>query len=212
MVDGYFLMPIIIFISNLASYYGPKLDMKYGVKKCIALTILLVWIAHILLLISTKLYIVYFAMIVFGIGIGFGYMAVMRNAWLYFPNQKGLISGLILYGYGVSALVFTSISDSIINPDYEKSDPHSGFFSKEIANRTYQFILVLNVFLAVLSVFGYIMIFDYYRDIAAEDKDLLNLDPNEKSKVIVDPIKQVFSKWQIWQIIIMNFCTLCNGI
>ena len=161
LVDGYFLMPIIIFISNIATYFGPKIDAKIGVKKCVSLTLVMVVLAHLMLLSTTKLSMVYCAMIIFGVAIGFSYMAVMRNAWLYFPDKKGLISGVILFGYGLSALIFTWVSASIVNPKFEKVSAN-GFFAPEIANRTYNFIFALNVILVAMSIIGYLMIFDYY--------------------------------------------------
>ena len=138
LVDGYFLMPIIAFVSNIATYFGPKIDSKIGIKKCLMLTLVMVTLSHIILLYTTKLSFVYFAMIVFGIAIGFSYMGVMKNAWLYFPESKGLISGIILFGYGLSALIFTWISDSIVNPTYQKVESN-GFFAQEIADKNLYF-------------------------------------------------------------------------
>ena len=218
LVDGYFLMPIIIFISNIATYFGPKIDAKIGVKKCVSLTLVMVVLAHLMLLSTTKLSMVYCAMIIFGVAIGFSYMAVMRNAWLYFPDKKGLISGVILFGYGLSALIFTWVSDSIVNPKFEKVSAN-GFFAPEIANRTYNFIFALNVILVAMSIIGYLMIFDYYTLESSKEQNVNSQVNNigTAKKAITStsseirtntPIKEVFSGIQVYQIIAMNFCTL----
>ena len=55
LVDGYFLMPIIAFVSNIATYFGPKIDSKIGIKKCLMLTLVMVTLSHIILLYTTKL-------------------------------------------------------------------------------------------------------------------------------------------------------------
>ena len=222
LVDGYFLMPIIAFVSNIATYFGPKIDSKIGIKKCLMLTLVMVTLSHIILLYTTKLSFVYFAMIVFGIAIGFSYMGVMKNAWLYFPESKGLISGIILFGYGLSALIFTWISDSIVNPTYQKVESN-GFFAQEIADKTYNFILTLNIVLGVLSASGYLLIFDYESDHQAknansidyqktpqsttQDNDM-NIQPQKQEIKLASPIKDIFHGVQIYQIIAMNFCTL----
>ena len=157
-------------------------------------------------------------MIIFGVAIGFSYMAVMRNAWLYFPDKKGLISGVILFGYGLSALILTWVSDSIVNPKFEKVSAN-GFFAPEIANRTYNFIFALNVILVAMSIIGYLMIFDYYTLESSKEQNVNsqvnNIGTAKKaitstsSEIITNtPIKEIFSGIQVYQIIAMNFCTL----
>ena len=44
-------------------------------------------------------------------------MVHVHHSWLFFPNQTGLISGIILAGYGFGALIFDNVSTAIINPN-----------------------------------------------------------------------------------------------
>lgn len=214
LVDGFFLMPLINFISNISSYFGPIIDAKYGIKRCLLLSLTFILISNAFLLITTKLPLIYFSMLLFGSGIGIGYMAVMRNAWLYFPHKKGLLCGVILFGYGISAMVFTWISDTIVNPSYESVDINTGLFPQDIANRLYTYIQLLNIIILILSVIGYTLIVDYYK---------VNTIPNTHSNVNNDnrnintnnihndtntlPIREVFKDSRIWQMIMMYFCT-----
>lgn len=52
-----------------------------------------------------------------GMGAGLAYMPPIITAWEYFPNHKGVISGVIITGYGLSAFVFGFIWLEIVNPD-----------------------------------------------------------------------------------------------
>lgn len=54
--------------------------------------------------------------------IGIVYMVPVHNGWLFFPSQQGLVSGLIIGGFGLGALFFDNISTAIINPHNLPSD------------------------------------------------------------------------------------------
>ena len=43
---------------------------------------------------------------VFGLGCGFIYLPPVIAAWSYFPERKGLISGIIIGAFGLGAAIF----------------------------------------------------------------------------------------------------------
>ena len=45
-----------------------------------------------------------------GLGVGICYMPPIMASWEHFPNHKGVISGIIMTGYGLSAFIFGLIS------------------------------------------------------------------------------------------------------
>lgn len=47
---------------------------------------------------------------------GIGYACPMRNMFKYFPNRKGLCSGICLAGFGLGSIFFNTIAVAIINP------------------------------------------------------------------------------------------------
>lgn len=53
----------------------------------------------------------------YGMGIGFSYMAPIIWGWEYFPNKRGLVSGLIVLGFGFGSFIFGFISLAVANPD-----------------------------------------------------------------------------------------------
>lgn len=54
-----------------------------------------------------------------GIGCGINYFVPIVCSWEYFPNRKGLITGIMVGSYGLGSFVYTQISTRIINPNNE---------------------------------------------------------------------------------------------
>ena len=74
----------------------------------------------------------------FPIGIGMMYWTPLICAWEYFPDRKGLISGLIIGAFGFGAFIFGFISTAIVNPEnyqIDKSDKDDPYFSEQVTNR-----------------------------------------------------------------------------
>jgi len=46
-------------------------------------------------------------------------MVPMHHGWLWFPDKPGLISGIIIGGFGLGALIFGPLATAIVNPDKE---------------------------------------------------------------------------------------------
>lgn len=53
----------------------------------------------------------------YGIATGLTYSVPLHIAWMYFPKKEGLISGLIIAGYGLGGFIFGLVSTHYINPD-----------------------------------------------------------------------------------------------
>ena len=52
----------------------------------------------------------------FGITNGLTYMVPMHNGWLWFPSRPGLVSGIIIGGFGVGTFVMGIVCTAIVNP------------------------------------------------------------------------------------------------
>lgn len=53
----------------------------------------------------------------FASGVGFVYWTPINAAWEWFPEQKGLVTGLVISGYGFGAFIFGFVTTAIVNPD-----------------------------------------------------------------------------------------------
>jgi MFS transporter, OFA family, oxalate/formate antiporter len=81
------------------------------------------------------------------------------QGWRYFPNNRGLVSGIILCGFGFGAFVFNMISTAVVNPNHEESK--DGVFPKDVANNVPNMIRVLTYCWLGLAVAGIALFFPY---------------------------------------------------
>jgi MFS transporter, OFA family, oxalate/formate antiporter len=58
----------------------------------------------------------------FPVGIGLVYWPPIICAWEWFPERKGLISGLVIGAFGFGAFIFGFITTAIANPWNDKSE------------------------------------------------------------------------------------------
>ena len=59
--------------------------------------------------------------VICGLCAGVVNVAPIANGWKYFPNSRGLVSGVILMGGGLGSLIFNIISSSIVNPNNQSA-------------------------------------------------------------------------------------------
>ena len=51
------------------------------------------------------------------LGCGLLYMVPLICAWDYFPESRGLVTGIILSAYGLGSFAYTLIAQAIVNPE-----------------------------------------------------------------------------------------------
>ena len=83
-----------------------------------------------------------------GIGTGMTYMIPLVCCMEYFPNNKGLISGIIMGSYGLGSFIFNIVATKIVNPNGENAtiktnDPNLNLFPSEVANRVPMLLRIL---------------------------------------------------------------------
>jgi MFS family permease len=66
----------------------------------------------------------------------------------YFPNNKGLISGIIMGSYGLGSFIFNIVATKIVNPngesaDIKTDDPNLNLFAPAVANRVPMLLRIL---------------------------------------------------------------------
>jgi hypothetical protein len=54
-----------------------------------------------------------------GISGGLAYMLPIICGWRYFPNRRGIVSGITIGGYGFGSFIMNFICKAIANPDNE---------------------------------------------------------------------------------------------
>ena len=98
-----------------------------------------------------------------GIGGASMYFVVLICGWEWFPQNKGLISGLILGGYGIGAFFFSAISTLLVNPNNENPDIYDKdndmtYFGPSVAFRVPHMMRMLALMWTVLVFLAFMMV------------------------------------------------------
>jgi len=93
-----------------------KLQDKIGPRKVATIGGILLCLGLILASKTTSIGWIYLTFgVIGGAGIGAGYVCPLATCVKWFPDKKGLISGLAVAGFGAGALVFTPVAKNFIN-------------------------------------------------------------------------------------------------
>lgn len=104
------------FALAFATLFVGKIQDKIGIRKMISLAGIVMGLGLILTSKANSLTMLYItAGIVVGAADGIGYMASLSNCIKWFPDKKGLISGIAVGSYGAGSLIFKYINSDIIN-------------------------------------------------------------------------------------------------
>lgn len=91
-----------------------------------------------------------------GLGCGTCYMVPLICAWEYFPQKKGLMTGIIIGAYGFGSFFFSLLSTKLVNPNKENPTipgDNITFFAPDVADRVPYMIRTLTyVWIGLVSV------------------------------------------------------------
>jgi OFA family oxalate/formate antiporter-like MFS transporter len=158
------VLPIIFTLLTLFNPIGAYLVKKgYNPKLILTLGSAVMLSAIFMCTIVTKWWLfVYFYALQFPMGIGLVYYTPIVCCWEWFPEKRGLVTGIIVAGFGFGAFIFGFISSAIINPDGLKvSIPFGGepgddkLFPLEVAERVphmFRTCLIIWAILCAISI------------------------------------------------------------
>ena len=158
---------------------GVKLGDKIGVRNTVILTFGLHYFSYFILIFAKNYYLFLISMVMFGIGHAISNLAVIKNCWKYFPNNTGLVYGIIVSGAGICSSIFTPIADFfIINPEKEITD-ELGFYPKYIAMRLLKYLIIVTMILAIFGALSIFFTFDKQKIEEVKIGEIIEADKNE---------------------------------
>ena len=94
----------------------------------------------------------------FGFGVsGFIYSLVLQQGWLYFPGREGVVSGVIIAGFGIGGFIANELAQVWINPkniepvSFDHSVSTSKPFPFEIASNVPSMLWKLSLYMSVIT-------------------------------------------------------------
>jgi OFA family oxalate/formate antiporter-like MFS transporter len=109
----YFVAPTGIFIFNSLPSVTGILDDKFGVRILTIVGSLSLLGSQLLIYFFQNFILLIISYALFGFCGSLTYFQSLKNCWKYFPNKKGLITGIIFSSFGLSAFIFTTIGDAV---------------------------------------------------------------------------------------------------
>ena len=181
----YFFNPILTTTLNIFMPICGILEFKLGCQRAIILGGLVIMAGYGLLFISGNIFLDFFSIFLFGIGLSISTTLSTKNAIQYFFNQRGAISGVLeLISSGLSA-THNKIAESMINPDGSEPMPIPGdtgskdnYYSLEVSQK------VLNFFLLELGTFGVSTLLTLFFLVPYDEKAAKKLSKELKKKAL----------------------------
>jgi MFS transporter, OFA family, oxalate/formate antiporter len=102
-----------------------------------------------------------------GFSYGLIWMGSLNNIFKFFPDKKGLCSGVILSGIGIGAAIGNLIAQKSVNPDNVMPIDYEGFgrlFESSISMNFPFGLRVLGIYFFGLTCFGTLITFNYHHD------------------------------------------------
>lgn len=98
--------------------------------------------------------------VMYGVGIGIGYISPLCCGMKWFPNRKGLVNGVIVGGFGMGALIFNFVQTAFLNPKNLPANSEGIFEQEEILNKVPYVFLLLGMIYSIMQVVGCLMLSD----------------------------------------------------
>ena len=112
--DALQVLPVALVALNLGMPIGAKLNKKVGPRITTLIGCLLMVGGTYLSSYTTRLLpFMFWYSLVSGLGVGLGYSTPMIAGWTWFPERKGLINGLTLFGFGFGAFIFNKVGTGL---------------------------------------------------------------------------------------------------
>ena len=147
----YFIMPILSITIGIMIPFSGVLEFKIGARLLIIYSSLYLLLSSIIQYFSKVFYIHFFAIFLMAIGFSLSIAITGKNACMYFPTRRGLISGML----ACIQAIFTSLLNifgekAIINP--ESIDPIEGFYTYNAAKNIKKFYIFQIIFVSICTI------------------------------------------------------------
>ena len=179
---------LLVYASQLAMqgpsmYVGGLISERYGAKKCMMVGGAILVTGTLLASTVTTLWgLILTYGIPFGTGMGITYAAPIAESIKWMEPQKGLVTGIIVAGFGGGAFVFGQIAIAVVNPDNENVNDDTDYFNTDSAvpDRVPMMFIVLGCCFFMFYVIGILLVVEkpvaVYRDLSSEwdGKDIVD--------------------------------------
>lgn len=209
----YFIALILYITSLLFAPFGGLTDRYLGPHRSIVIGTMIKGIGAYCLITSKSLYLDYCILVFYGLGSAVSNGSVMKNVMMYYPKNRGLISGINMLFSSFGGAIFNMIGEMIINPSSAQVNDKKMYPFEVSKNITLFFIFQILVII-IFTFLSLLFIFPYEKEDNTNEEDNLTMDGlaeiedvvNEESKNI-NQIKKAIKSWRFLRFCIILSCT-----
>uniref|UniRef100_T1J0H8 Major facilitator superfamily (MFS) profile domain-containing protein n=1 Tax=Strigamia maritima TaxID=126957 RepID=T1J0H8_STRMM len=137
----------------MSSYIDPRISICIGsIIASVGITISYFAVHHSLALLAFTYGLLY------GIGKGIAYMAPITICMTWFPQNRALITGLIVGSLGFGGFIFSPVQTQYINPNNIAPNEHGFFTDPQLINRVPNVFFLLGAILSSIQLIGYLLL------------------------------------------------------
>ena len=181
---GNLMMPVMTFFLSLFSPISGFLEKICGPLISLFISCIIIEICLFLFYIQRNIWVFYSITLFVGFGAGISAQIPIKNACFYYPEQKGLISSVIMSFVGVSAALYIFIGENIVNPDKEgvidqETDP---YYSEEVSKRSKNYFLFAMIVLPTFTFLSFLFFYKYNPNCETEENEEEKKENNSENK------------------------------
>jgi len=157
---AYFLMPILTVTMGLGIPFSAILEFKLGTQRSIILGSILLIISSGILYVSHSFYLNLLGVFIFAGGLAVSIAISGKNAFMYFPEKRGAVSGFLSLISAIVSSVLNLFGEKvIINPN--SVDPENGYYSVEVSKNILNYYLFQMACVGVCTLISILFIVPY---------------------------------------------------
>ena len=151
----YFIMPILSVTMGIGIPFSGLLEFKVGTRLAIAYSSLFLLLSSVIQYFSKRIALNLFSIFTFAVGFALSIAITGKNACMYFPTRRGMISGFLACISAAFSSVLNIFGEKfIVNPD--SIDPVRGYYIYEVAKnikKYYLFQILCTVIFSTFTIF-----------------------------------------------------------
>jgi MFS transporter, OFA family, oxalate/formate antiporter len=141
--------------------------------------------------------------VLLGGGLGLAYAAPLEAAWKWYPKSKGLVTGVIVSGYGCGGFILNIVGTRYVNP--HNHTMIRGLFPDEVYHNFPVLLRTLAMAFLVITLMCYFLITEpkttANRQVDAKVEEVPGLEVSEAIRTVQFSV--------LWS---MVFCSACAGL
>ena len=126
-----------------------------------AISLILIIISNYLLINSYTNQILILLLILKSSGSGLCFLPILLDIWKYFPNMKGLITGIYFIGKGITESFYEYISIKLINPEDKNMNKSQRIYPPDVNANFLNYLRNVFLFICFVSITCQFLIYPY---------------------------------------------------